>query len=112
MAKKKLVEHTRPLRLAELGLETQQEKLNLMRARREAEAHKTATQTRLQVLEMQLHLKSNELERIQRQIEKCKIFAPGNGTVRYPGPRGKTGEAITKKGATVRQGQRLLLLVN
>ena len=66
--------------------------------------------TGVQVLETQLHLMSDELERLKDQIERCKVLAPANGTVRYPGPRGKSGEAISKEGATVREGQRLVLL--
>ena len=110
MAQKKLlVDHIGPLRFAELDLAAQEEKLNLIRTHREAEAEKTQTKTRLQMLKMQLRLKSDELERLETQIEKCTILAPANGTVRYPGPGGKTSAA--KQGATVREGQRLVLLV-
>jgi multidrug efflux pump subunit AcrA (membrane-fusion protein) len=110
MSRQKLLDNTRRLRLAELDLETLQEELSLVRARRQTEAQMVQTKTKLQMLETKLRLKRNELARLKRQIKMCKILAPVAGMVRYPGPRGKAGEGISKEGASVREGQRLVLL--
>ncbi len=104
------VEHTRPLRLAELELEVQQHEWNLEQARREVEAQRAQRQKERRLLEFQLNIKSRELARLKDQIDKCKILAPVNGTVRYAGPRGKDGAAMIEEGAVVREGQSLMLL--
>ncbi len=55
-------------------------------------------------------LEKNKVEKLRRQIEACRIFAPRDGVVIYgnsPGRRASNGRTQVEEGATVRQRQKI-----
>jgi multidrug efflux pump subunit AcrA (membrane-fusion protein) len=55
-------------------------------------------------------LEKNKVEKLNRQIEACRIFAPRDGVVIYannPGRRGSNGRPQVEEGATVRERQKI-----
>ena len=55
-------------------------------------------------------LEKNKVEKLKKQIEACRIFAPRDGVVVYandPGRRGSNGRPQVEEGATVRERQKI-----
>lgn len=69
------------------------------------------SKARVEQFEKQLVNAREGLERIERQIENCKIYAPTDGVVQYPTEAGfRWGTMRLATGETVRKGQTLVIL--
>ena len=106
--RKLLEEHTQPLQLAELKLEELRATAELNQARVEQNLTREQGRAELSALEQQLRLNIGKLARIENQRANCKIYAPSDGVVRYPGVA--DGNSMIAAGRQVREGQTVLLL--
>ncbi len=78
-----LVEYTNARRLAELKSDVEQAEMALERAQRKATADVVQAEAELKAKELQFKREKGTLEKIERQLAKCKITAPVEGMVVY-----------------------------
>ncbi len=60
--------------------------------------------------EATLEFQRHKLPRLEKQINNCKLFAPGNGVVVYYNDSGRVGGVQIEEGATVRERQLILYI--
>ena len=110
LAEKQLLEQfIRPHRAAVLELAVLKARANLKRTHRAVAAAKESAESQLQIHERVLTAEQSRLERIEQDIESCRILAPRDGVVLHAAPSGRrAGGSPLEAGATVRERQLLM----
>jgi len=112
-----LVNYTHKRNLAQLESDVSQAKMALERTIRKATADVVQAEANLKAKELQYKRQKDKLKKIETQIEKCKIYAPADGTVIYAttaemGRRrmGGMGDEPLEEGSTIRERRELIHL--
>jgi HlyD family secretion protein len=112
-----LVNYTHKRNLAQLKSDVSQAKMALERTIRKATADVVQAEANLNAKELQYNRQKDKLKKIETQIEKCKIYAPADGTVIYAttaemgGRRmGGMGDEPLEEGSTIRERRELIHL--
>jgi len=106
-SKRLLTEHLRNHLAAQLELAIVEAKTALSQVRHEFDAAVQMAEAEVRARRAALDLEQAKLAGIQQQIENCRILAPRDGLVVYAKTRYDRG---IEPGASVRQGQPLLLM--
>jgi HlyD family secretion protein len=112
-----LVNYTHKRNLAQLESDVSQAKMALERTIRKATADVVQAEANLNAKELQYNRQKDKFKKIETQIEKCKIYAPADGTVIYAttaemgGRRmGGMGDEPLEEGSTIRERRELIHL--
>ena len=108
-----LTEFTYKREKAELESDVRQNELALERTRRKASANVVQAESKLKAEEAEFEEEKHDLEKVEKQIEKAKIYAPMDGMVIYAtsakaGWRGN--QEPLDEGQSVRERQELIYL--
>ncbi len=112
-----LVNYTHKRNLAQLESDVSQAKMALERTIRKATADVVQAEANLNAKDLQYNRQKDKFKKIETQIEKCKIYAPADGTVIYAttaemgGRRmGGMGDEPLEEGSTIRERRELIHL--
>jgi HlyD family secretion protein len=101
-------------RLAQLKSDVKQTQMALERTKRKAKANVVQAQANLEAKKAEFSRQKDKLKKIERQIEKAKIYAPADGLVVYAtsAKRGRRGRPVEPldEGQVVREHQELIYL--
>ena len=111
-----LKDYTHKRKLAQLESDVSQAEMALERTTRKARADVVEAKANLKAKEAEYNRQKDKLQKVEKQIEKTKIYAPADGLVIYAtsssgggGPRGRTSEPLAE-GQQVRERQDLIHL--
>jgi RND family efflux transporter MFP subunit len=109
-----LDEFTKPRTQKDLTSKLDEARRKLDRVNNEAKAKEAQARVAMQAQKLTTETEENTLRRVQKQIDKCKIYAPTDGMVVYandPGSamRGQSQVQI-EEGASVRERQKIIRL--
>jgi RND family efflux transporter MFP subunit len=109
-----LDEFTKPRTEKDLTSKLDEARRKLDRVSNEAKAKEAQARVAMQAQKLTTETEENTLRRLQRQIDKCKLYAPTDGMVVYandPGSamRGQSQVQI-EEGASVRERQKIIRL--
>jgi HlyD family secretion protein len=107
-----LDEYTKPRQVKDLGNKLDEAKRKLDRVRNEAKAKEAQSESGMLAQKLTTETEENTLRKLERQLEKCLIYAPTDGMVVYandPGAamRGQPQVQI-EEGASVRERQKII----
>ena len=111
-ARRLLVEHAGKHQRAALELDVLRARAGLNRERQSARAARDGAAAELEARKAELRLEQAKLERLQRQVEACRVVAPQDGVVVYPPAARRAEPAAVEPGTSVREGQVLARVVN
>ncbi|MFK7776940.1 MAG: efflux RND transporter periplasmic adaptor subunit [Gimesia sp.] len=100
-------------KLTELKADVIEKERNQERVRRKGVATLAQFEARLKASQLTHEVERSQLERMQEQIQSCKLIAPQNGQVVYAnqsGGRRSNGEDVIEEGTEVRERQAIIQL--
>ena len=107
-----LEEHVRGHESAVRELALRKAQLQLTQGKREFEQQTARAQAELRAAEANYQAEAMKLERLEQQMASCQIRAPRSGIVVYANPTSSRQSVAIEEGATVRQRQRVLRVVD
>jgi HlyD family secretion protein len=110
LSKKILLEYERPKIEMQKQSAVDRAREELGRVQKQADSKEQQAQARKKEYEDQLQSRQRRVERVQKQLEKCKIYAPADGMVQYPQDNWRWGSERIAAGQRVHEGQTMLVL--
>lgn len=113
LTKRILLEYDRPKAEKQKRSAVDQAREELEREAKRATSREVQAAANVEERQAQLRVRETRRERLQRAVEKCKIYAPSDGVVQYPSNDGwgmRSGSSGLTAGEKVFEGQTLLIL--